>query len=89
MTYHYLRLAKATTISAVSGENSSRHPMKYPVIADSGANYHMFKEREFFATLTPTQGTVLLGDGKSRIDIKGVGTDHCYIDNHFVTIPNI
>jgi len=46
--------------------------MKYPIIADSGANYHMFKEREFFSNITPTSGTVLLGDGKTRILIEGV-----------------
>jgi hypothetical protein len=40
MSNHYLRLAKAT----ISPNSSSRHPMKYPIIADSGANYHMFKE---------------------------------------------
>jgi hypothetical protein len=24
-----------------------RHAMPYPVIADSGANFHMFKDKEF------------------------------------------
>jgi hypothetical protein len=36
MTNHYLQLAKASP-------HLPRHPMKYPIIADSGANYHMFK----------------------------------------------
>ncbi len=27
--------------------------MKFPIIADSGANYHMFKELEFFENLIP------------------------------------
>jgi hypothetical protein len=40
VTNHYLCLVKAST----SGFPSSRHTMKYPIIADSGANYHMFKE---------------------------------------------
>jgi hypothetical protein len=39
--------------------------MKYPIIADSGANYHnMFKEKEFFEPLHPANGRVYLGDGK-------------------------
>jgi hypothetical protein len=84
MSNHYFRLAQVIPASVVP----SRHTMEYPIIADSGANYHMFKEREFFSTLTPTSGTVLLGDGKSRIDIKGVGTVTCYIDNHLVSISN-
>jgi len=43
---HYLRL--------VNGASSvvPRHPMQYPIIADSGANYHMFKDIIFFDTLT-------------------------------------
>jgi hypothetical protein len=65
---HYLRLANASP----RPHGLSRHPMKYPIIADSGANYHMFKEREFFSNITPTSGTVLLGDGKTRILIEGV-----------------
>jgi hypothetical protein len=85
MSNHNLRLARAYPISTTT----SRHPMKYPIIADSGANHHMFKEREFFETLTPTSGTVLLGDGKTRIDIKGVGTVKCFIDQHLVTLYNV
>ena len=42
LTNHYLHLVK-TCISRVS-----RHDMKYPIIADSGANYHMLRDREFF-----------------------------------------
>jgi len=41
MSNHYLRLAKASPHLPI-------HPMKYPIIADSGANYHMFKEKDFF-----------------------------------------
>jgi hypothetical protein len=42
VTNHYLCLVK--------GDSSllSRHKMKYPIIEDSGAYYHMFKEIEFF-----------------------------------------
>jgi hypothetical protein len=43
--------------------------MAYPIIADSGANYHMFKEIEFFDSLTPTTGNVILGDGKTSLSI--------------------
>ena len=41
---HYLWLAR----SGVSNICSSSHPGQYPIIIDSGANFHMFKEREFF-----------------------------------------
>jgi hypothetical protein len=37
--------------------------MKYPIIADSGANFHMFREREFFVSLAPADEYVFLGDG--------------------------
>jgi hypothetical protein len=82
MTKHYLRLANSAACS-------TRHPMKYPIIADSGANYHMFKEQEFFVTLRPMHGTVLLGDGITSIDIKGVGTVQCLIDGHLTTLHNV
>ncbi len=48
--------------------------MKYPIIADSGANFHMFKEVEFFTSLTPTQGHLILGDGTTKLPIHGIGT---------------
>jgi hypothetical protein len=63
--------------------------MSFPVIADSGANYHMFKEREFFDTLSPASGNVLLGDGKTALPIQGVGTVTCQIGDHVLTIPNV
>jgi len=63
--------------------------MKYPVIADSGANYHMFKEREFFETLRPATGSVILGDGTTTVSIKGIGTVKCTVDSHLLTIPNV
>jgi hypothetical protein len=46
---HYLRLANASDLSVTT----PRHTMKYPVIADSSANYHMFKEHEFFVDILP------------------------------------
>ncbi len=40
--------------------------MKYPIIVDSGDNYHMFKEREFITSLAQTNCQVILSDGKTR-----------------------
>jgi hypothetical protein len=65
---HYLCLVK-TCPSRVS-----RHEMKHPIIADSGANYQMFRDKEFSQHITPACGKVILGDGKTTLDIKGVGT---------------
>lgn len=59
------------------------------MIADSGANYYMFKEREFFETLLPTSGTVLLGDGKTTLSIKGVGTVKCKIGSNILVLHNV
>ncbi len=43
MTNHYLRLVKVSPhLNA-----TSRHKMRFPIIADSGANSHMFKEVSF------------------------------------------
>lgn len=80
---HYLRL--------VNGSSSpiSKHPMKYPIIADSGANYHMFKELIFFDTLLPATGKVLLGDGKTSLAIQGVGTVKLKFGDKFLCIPNV
>jgi len=52
---HYLRLMRS------SSPIHSRHEMQYPIIADSGANFHMFREREFFESLNPSSGRVILG----------------------------
>jgi hypothetical protein len=51
--------------------------MKFLVIADSGTNMHMFKEHEFFTSLQPAQGQVVLGDGKTCLPIHGIGTVRC------------
>lgn len=48
--------------------------MQFPIIADSGANFRMFKVREFFEMLNPASGNVILGDGKMALSIKGIGT---------------
>jgi hypothetical protein len=61
----------------------------YPIIADSGANFHMFKSLEFFTSMVPTHGYVTLGDGKTKIPIQGIGTVKCIIDEHTLEIPNV
>ncbi len=63
--------------------------MKFPIIIDSGANFHMFKEFEFFKHITPATGKIILGDGKSSIPIQGVGTVECKIGNHSLIIENV
>ena len=57
---HYLHLASASSGSF----GPSRHSLKYPIIADSGVSCYMFKEKEFFSSITPSSGSVLLGDGR-------------------------
>jgi hypothetical protein len=68
LSKHYLCLV--TTPS--STVDVPIHTFQFPVIADSGANYHMFHEHCFFDSLSPAQGTVLLGDGVTSLNIKGV-----------------
>jgi hypothetical protein len=63
--------------------------MQYPIIADSGANYHMFKNREFFETLHLASGNVFLGDGKTVLAIKGIGTVKCRIGDHILQIEDV
>jgi hypothetical protein len=53
---HYLRLVKNDHLKSFR----SRHHI---VIIDSGANFHMFKDREFSTSLSPASGKVILGDG--------------------------
>jgi len=62
--------------------------MKFPVIADSGANYHMFNNRTFFDTIYQAPGNILLGDGKTTISIQGSGVK-CCISSNILTIPNV
>jgi hypothetical protein len=85
MTNHYLRLVKVSS----SLNAASRHDMKYPIIADSGANYHMFKEREFFDSIRPASGKVFLGDGKTKLLVKGIGTVKCKIGDHVLCLENV
>jgi hypothetical protein len=73
MTDNYLRLVRSTPSLSII----HRHQMKLLVIADSGANMHMFKEHEFFTSLQPAQGQVVLGDGKTCLPIHAIGTVRC------------
>jgi hypothetical protein len=84
LSKHYLHLVKNYNPNA-----HSRHPVDCPVIADSGANYHMFRDREFFHVLTPARGSVILGDGKTTVTIEGVGTVCCKIGPNTLDIPNV
>jgi hypothetical protein len=49
----------------------------------------MFKECEFFKTLVPATGKIILGDGKSSVPILGVGTVECQIGSHRLLIENV
>jgi hypothetical protein len=83
---HYLHLVKSSLLNNVS----PRHDMKYPVIADnSGANFYLFNDKEFFDFILPARGQVLLGDGKTSLLTKGIGSVKCYIDGRLLTIPDI
>jgi hypothetical protein len=83
LTNHYLQLVKTSKGTYI------RHSMKYPVIAGSGANFHMFRDRDFFVNITPAMGRVLLGDGKTALPIQGVGTVYCIIDGHDLLLDSV
>jgi len=83
VTKHYLRLVKTTP------DLVTRHKMQFPIIADSGANFHMFREREFFEFIHPATGYVILGDGKTKVPIQGIGTVKMKIANNVLTIPEV
>jgi hypothetical protein len=83
VTNHYLHLVKGNPALI------SRHDMQYPIIADSGANCHMFQEIEFFESLLPASGKVILGDGKTSLDIKGIRTVNLHFDGHEVKIQEV
>jgi hypothetical protein len=82
---HYLCLVKNSSTPA----QLPRHLMSCPIIIDSGANYHMFRDRIFLETFTPSSGSVYLGDGKTTLSILGVGSVKCRIGSHTLTIPNV
>jgi hypothetical protein len=85
LSNHFLRLVTNSNIF----KDPPRHIMKHPVIADSGANYHMFRDREFFDYILPASGSVYLGDGKTSLEIQGVGTVKCMVGSQLLIIPNV
>jgi len=80
---HYLRLVKSTP------DLQTRHSMAFPIIADSGANFHMFRDQAFFTSLTPFSGKVVLGDGQTTLNIQGIGTVTMQIGDHVLSIDNV
>jgi len=85
LSNHFLRLVMNSTVL----KDNHRHEMRYPVIADSRANYHMFRDRAFFEHLIPASGSVYLGDGKTSLAIQGVGTVKCMVGSHLLVIENV
>jgi hypothetical protein len=76
LSKHYLRLVKNPSESS-----QSRHTMTFLVIAD--------RDRQFFSTLSPATGNVILSDGKTTVSILGVGTVLCTVNGHQLEIPNV
>jgi len=85
LSKHYLRLVTAPS----SQVTIQRHATSFPVIADSGANYHMFRDRSFFESIQPANGIVVLGDGVTSLSIQGIGTVKCRVGSNILTIPNV
>ncbi len=46
----------------------------------------MFRELQFFDTLIPATGKVLLGDGITSLPIRGIGTVKLNIDRHILLV---
>ncbi len=67
----------------------TRHSTLFPIIADSGANFHMFRDREFFTSLTPATGKVILGDGTTTLPIQGIGTIQMKIGDHILKVDDV
>jgi hypothetical protein len=80
---HYLRLVKSTPALI------TRHSMRFPIIADSGANFHMFRDQAFLETLNPFSGKAILGDGQTTLNIQGIGTVKLKIGEHVLSIDNV
>jgi hypothetical protein len=85
LTKHYLRVVKNNP----NAPSVNRHDMPFSVIANSGANYHMFQDKEFFESISPASGNAILGDGKTTLPILGVGTVKCKIGSNILSIPNV
>jgi len=80
---HYLHLVRSS--SAVN----PRHTMEYPIIVDSGANFYMFCALEFFESMSPLSGKVILGDGKTSLEIHGIGTVKLCLGGHSLSIEHV
>jgi hypothetical protein len=63
--------------------------MPYPIIADSGANFHMFRDPEFFVSMSQASGNVILGDGTTKLSMKGVGRIKCKIGDHTLFVDGV
>jgi len=46
-------------------------------------------EKEFFETILPASGTVILGDGTTTLSIQGIGTVKCKVGSATLIIPNV
>ncbi len=79
LTKHYLRVVKNNP----SPTHINHHAIQFPVIANSGANFHMFRDKEFFESISPASGNVILGVGVTTVPIQGVGTVKCKIGEHY------
>jgi len=80
---HYLSLVKSSSPVDI------RHMMQYPIIVNSGANFHMFCALDFFESITPMSGKVILGDGKTTLDIHGIGTVKLCFGNQSLCLENV
>jgi hypothetical protein len=80
---HYLHLVKSRD------SPGTHHQMDYPIIANSEANFHMFKNLAFFYSMIPTMGHVILGDGQTKLSIQGIGSIKWIIDDHELMIDNV
>jgi hypothetical protein len=83
MSKHYLRLVNSTSSRQLC------HKMLYPIIADSGANFHMFHDPEFFVSMSQASGNLILGDGTTTLSIKGVGRIKCKIGDHILFVDGV
>jgi hypothetical protein len=80
---HYLHLAKHNL------ESPSRHNMVFPIIADSGANWHMFNDLSFFDNIQQVSGKVILGDGITCVPIQGIGNIRLKLGDNIITIKDV
>eukprot|EP00957_Ditylum_brightwellii_P196463 14969392-Ditylum_brightwellii.AAC.1 len=59
-------------------------------VLNSGANEHMCNKKEYFTTLQQSPvDYVTLGDGKTRLPCKGIGTVQILIDKYVLQLINV